>query len=105
MAKTSMDHLRLVDHEFARALLAYSEAKSGLYTYGERFFEPTEEGREVYLEDRLYSSWGCATLTPAGSVAAAPTRRSQSAKHPELRFRALLADGAREVRFERAVVV
>jgi hypothetical protein len=58
LAKTGMDHLTLVDHEFARVLLAYREAKSGLSTYGERFFEPTEEGREVYLEDRLYSSWG-----------------------------------------------
>ena len=30
---------------------------------------------------------------------------SESTKQPELRFRALLTDGAREVRFERAVCV
>jgi DNA polymerase-1 len=59
-----MDHLKLVDHEFAKALLAYGEAKSGLATYGEKFFEPTEKGREVYLDGRLYPSWGmCAADT------------------------------------------
>jgi DNA polymerase I-like protein with 3'-5' exonuclease and polymerase domains len=57
LEKTSMDYLKLVDHEFARALLAYKEVKSGLSTYGEKFFEPTEEGREVYLDRRLYPSW------------------------------------------------
>ena len=58
LERTSMDQLRLVDHEFARALLAYREAKSGLATFGEKFFEPTEDGREVYSEGRLYPSWG-----------------------------------------------
>ena len=58
LEKTSMDYLKLVDHEFARALLAYREAKSGLATFGEKYFEPTEEGREVYLDGRLYPSWG-----------------------------------------------
>jgi DNA polymerase-1 len=58
LEKTSMEHLKLVDHEFARALLAYREVKSGLATYGEKFFEPTEDGREVYLDGRLYPSWG-----------------------------------------------
>jgi DNA polymerase I len=57
LEKTSMDYLKLVDHEFARALLAYKEVKSGLSTYGEKFFEPTKEGREVYLDSRLYPSW------------------------------------------------
>jgi DNA polymerase I-like protein with 3'-5' exonuclease and polymerase domains len=57
LKKTSMDYLKLVDHEFARALLAYKEVKSGLSTYGEKFFGPTEEGREVYLDRRLYPSW------------------------------------------------
>jgi DNA polymerase I-like protein with 3'-5' exonuclease and polymerase domains len=58
LEKTSMDYLKLVDHEFTRALLAYREAKSGLATFGEKYFEPTEEGREVYLDGRLYPSWG-----------------------------------------------
>ncbi|MDP9474951.1 MAG: DNA polymerase [Actinomycetota bacterium] len=55
---TSMDQLKLIDHEFARALLAYRKVRSGLATYGEKFFEPTEDGREVYLNGRLYPSWG-----------------------------------------------
>ncbi len=58
LEKTNMEHLKLVDHEFTRALLAYREIKSGLTTYGEKFFEPTEDGREVYLDGRLYPSWG-----------------------------------------------
>lgn len=58
LLKTSMDHLKRVDHELARALLAYREVRSGLSTYGEKFFEPTVEGREVYLDGRLYPSWG-----------------------------------------------
>jgi len=58
LEKTSMDYLKLVDHEFARALLSYRESKSGLSTYGEKFFEPTKEGREVYLDGRIYPSWG-----------------------------------------------
>jgi DNA polymerase-1 len=52
-----MEYLKLVDHDFVRALLAYKEVRSGLSTYGEKFFEPIEEGREVYLEGRLYPSW------------------------------------------------
>jgi DNA polymerase-1 len=64
LEKTSMDHLKLVDHEFAKALLVYREAKSGLSTYGEKFFEPTEKGREVYLDGRFYPSWDmCAADT------------------------------------------
>jgi DNA polymerase-1 len=58
LEKTSMDRLKLVDHEFARALVAYREAKSGLSTYGEKFFEPTKEGQGVYMDGRLYPSWG-----------------------------------------------
>ncbi len=58
ITKTSMDCLRLVDHDLARALLSYREAKGGLATFGEKFFEPTEDGREVYLDGRLYPSWG-----------------------------------------------
>jgi DNA polymerase-1 len=57
LQKTSMDYLKLVDHEFARALLSYREAKSGLSTYGEKFFEPTKEGQDVYIDGRLYPSW------------------------------------------------
>jgi DNA polymerase I len=58
LEKTSMDRLKLIDHEFARALLAYREAKSGLSTYGEKFFEPTKEGQDVYMDGRLYPTWG-----------------------------------------------
>jgi DNA polymerase I len=57
LEKTSMEYLKLMDHDFARALLAYKEVKSGLSTYGEKFFESTEEGREVYLDGRVYPSW------------------------------------------------
>lgn len=64
LEKTSMDYLKLIDHEFAKALLAYREVRSGLSTYGEKFFEPTVDGREVYLNGRLYPSWGmCAADT------------------------------------------
>jgi DNA polymerase I len=70
ITKTSMDHLRLLDHDLARALLAYWEAKSGLATFGEKFFEPTEDGREVYLDGRLYPTWGmCAADTGRMSCA------------------------------------
>jgi len=58
LEKTSMDRLKRVDHEFARTLLVYREAKSGLSTYGEKFFEPTREGQEVYMDGRLFPSWG-----------------------------------------------
>lgn len=57
LERTGMDYLKLVDHEFTRTLLAYREAKSGLSTFGEKFFEPTKEGREVYSDGRLYPSW------------------------------------------------
>jgi DNA polymerase-1 len=57
LEKTSMDHLKLVDHELARALVGYKEVKSGLTTYGVMFFEPTEDGGEVYVGGRLYPSW------------------------------------------------
>ena len=70
ITKTSMDRLRLLDHDLARALLAYREAKSGLATFGEKFFEPTEDGREVYLDGRLYPTWGmCAADTGRMSCA------------------------------------
>jgi DNA polymerase I-like protein with 3'-5' exonuclease and polymerase domains len=58
LEETNMPYLKRVDHKFAGALLAYREIKSGLSTYGEKFFEPTEEGREVYLDGRLYPAWG-----------------------------------------------
>jgi DNA polymerase I len=58
LEETNMPYLKRVDHEFARALLAYKEINSGLDTYGENYFEPTEDGREVYLDGRLYPSWG-----------------------------------------------
>jgi len=58
LEETNIPYLKRVDHEFARALLAYKEIKSGLDTYGEKYFEPTEEGREVYLDGWLYPSWG-----------------------------------------------
>ncbi len=57
LRKTSMDQLKLINHEFTKALLAYREARSGLATYGEKFFEP-KDGREVYLDGRVYPSWG-----------------------------------------------
>ncbi len=64
LARTSIDYLKQVDHEFARALFAYREAKSGLSTFGAKFFQPTEDGREVYVDGRLYPSWGvCAADT------------------------------------------
>lgn len=62
LKKTGMEYLKLAvdefaDDEFVRALVAYKEVKSGLSTYGEKFFEPTEKGREVYVDGRLYPSW------------------------------------------------
>ena len=62
LKKTGMEYLKLAvdefaDDEFVRALVAYKEVKSGLSTYGEKFFDPTEKGREVYVDGRLYPSW------------------------------------------------
>jgi DNA polymerase-1 len=57
LEKTGMDHLKRVDHDLARALLSYKEARGNLGTYGEKFFEPTKEGREVYAEGRINPSW------------------------------------------------
>jgi DNA polymerase I-like protein with 3'-5' exonuclease and polymerase domains len=34
------------------------QVRSGLSTYGEKFFEPTQEGKEVYFDGRVYPSWG-----------------------------------------------
>lgn len=64
LQKIGIDHLKLLDHEFAKALLAYRQVRSGLPTFGRSFFQPTEDGREVYLDGRLYPSWGmCAADT------------------------------------------
>jgi DNA polymerase I-like protein with 3'-5' exonuclease and polymerase domains len=76
LKKTSMDYLKLVDHEFARALLAYREAKSGLATYGEKYFEPTEEGREVYLGGRLYPSWGMCQAETGRTSSSSPNAQN-----------------------------
>lgn len=57
LEKTGMDHLKRVDHDLARALLSYKEARGNLGTYGEKFFEPTKEGREVYADGRINPSW------------------------------------------------
>jgi DNA polymerase I-like protein with 3'-5' exonuclease and polymerase domains len=57
LEKTGIDHLKRVDHDLARALLSYKEARGNLGTYGEKFFEPTKEGREVYTDGRINPSW------------------------------------------------
>ena len=57
LQKTSMDHLKRANHDLARALLSYKEARGNLETYSEKFFEPTKEGREVYTDGRIYPSW------------------------------------------------
>jgi DNA polymerase I-like protein with 3'-5' exonuclease and polymerase domains len=76
LQKTGIDYLKLVDHEFAKALLAYREAKSGLATFGEKFFEPTEDGREVYMDGRLYPSWGMCNADTGRMTCSSPNMQN-----------------------------
>jgi DNA polymerase I len=100
LEKTSMDHLKLVDHELAKALVGYKEVKSGLTTYGVKFFEPTGDGGEVYVGGRLYPSWKMCEADTGRMSCAQPNVQNVSSKTKlrELRKCVVAPEGRRIIK-------